>query len=84
MASQIQKPIFHPYDYSYGSNVNILTWIGNQFEDYITHNCLEYHQDTDHARILNIRRSVSGIIHNSSSAEAHSAERVSAEFNSAD
>ena len=37
--------------------------IGNQVEDYTTHNCLEFHQDADYARILNIRRSVSVILH---------------------
>ena len=46
-----------------GSNVVSLTWSGNQIEDYTTHNCLECHQYADHARILNRRRSVSGIIH---------------------
>ena len=36
---------------------------GNQVEVRTTKHCLECHQDADHARILNIRRSVSGIIH---------------------
>ena len=39
------------------------TWSGNQVEYHTTQNCLEFHQDADHARILNRRRSVSGIIH---------------------
>ena len=40
-----------------------MTCSGDQVEDYTTQNCLEYHQDADHARIMNIRRSVSGMIH---------------------
>ena len=32
-------------------------------EDYTTKYCLEYHQDADNTRIINIRLSVSGIIH---------------------
>ena len=38
-------------------------WSGDHVEDYKTHNCLECHQDVDHAQILNIQWSVSGIIH---------------------
>ena len=57
------KPIVCPSNYYYGSIFIILTWSGNQFEYHTTHNCLEYHQDEDHAIIINIRRSVSGIIH---------------------
>ena len=40
-----------------------LTLSGNQVENYTTHNCLECHQYADHAIILNIRGSVSGIVH---------------------
>ena len=64
IASHPHKPIFYPSDYYDGSNVIRLTWIGNQVEDYTTQNCLECHQNIDHAIISNIRRSVSGIIHN--------------------
>ena len=56
------KPIIYPSNY-YGSNVIIITWIGNQVEDYTTHNCLECHQDVDHDIIINRRLSVSGIIY---------------------
>ena len=48
---------------AYGSNLIIITWSGNQVEDYTTYNCLECHQDVDHAIIINRRRSVSGILH---------------------
>ena len=58
------KPIFYPSIYYYGSNFIILTWSGNQVEDYTTQNCLESHQDADHAINFNRRRSVSVIIHN--------------------
>ena len=57
------KTVFYPSTYHDGSNVIRLTWIGAKFEDNTTHNFLECHQDADHARILNIRRSVLGIIH---------------------
>ena len=57
------KPIFYPSNSCVGSNVISLTWSGNQVEDHTTQNCLECHQDTDHAIIINLRRSVSGIIH---------------------
>ena len=57
------KPIFYPYNYYDWSNFIRLTWSGNKVEDHTTHNCLEFHQDPDHARILNIRRSILGIIH---------------------
>ena len=63
LASHPHKPIFYP-SHSYDeSNVIRLTWSGNQVEYHTTQNCLQYHQDTDHYRILNRRRSVSGIIH---------------------
>ena len=57
------KPIFYPSNYYYGSNVIRLTWSGNQVEYYTTQNFLERHQDLDHAISLNIRQSVSGILH---------------------
>ena len=41
----------------------MLTWSGDQVEDHMTQNCLECHQDADHDIIINIRWSVSGIIH---------------------
>ena len=40
MASQPHTPIFHPYNYYYGSNFIRITWVGNKVEDYTTHNCL--------------------------------------------
>ena len=58
-----RKSIFYPPDYYDGSNVIRLTWSGNKVEDYTNHNCLECHQDEDHAIILNRRRSFSVIIH---------------------
>ena len=51
------KPIFYPSHSYDGSNVVRLSWSGNQVEDHTTQNCLEYHQDADHDRILNRRRS---------------------------
>ena len=63
MASHPHKPIFYPSNYYDGSNFIRLTWSGNQVEYHTTQNILECHQDADHARILNRRRSVSGIIH---------------------
>ena len=62
MASHPHKPIFYPSNYYDGSNVISLTWSRNQVEDHTTHNCFEFHQDADHAIIINRRRSVSGII----------------------
>ena len=35
----------------------------NQVEEHTTHNALEFHQYSDHARNINIRQSVSGILH---------------------
>ena len=61
--SHPHKPIFYPSNYYDGSNVIIITWSGNQFEDYTTNNCFECHQDDDHAIILKRRRSVSGILY---------------------
>ena len=61
--SQHHKPIFHPSNYYDGSNVTIITWSGNKFEDYTTQNVLECHKDADNYMINNIRRSVLGIIH---------------------
>ena len=63
MSSQPYKPIFYPSNYYYGSNIVRIICNGNQVEDYTTHNCLEFHQDADHAIIINIRLSVSGILH---------------------
>ena len=56
------KPFFYPSNSYYGSNLIILAWIGYKFEDYTTQNCLEFNQDADHARIIDRRPSVSGII----------------------
>ena len=56
------KHMFYPSNYYYGSNLIRLTWSGTEVEYYKTHNCLEFHQGVDHARILNRRRSVSEII----------------------
>ena len=61
--SHPHKSIFYPSNYYDGSNIIRLTLSGNQSEDHTTHNCLDFHQDADHARILNIRRSVLVIIH---------------------
>ena len=55
--------IYHPSISYDGSNVIRLTCSGNQVEEHTTQNCLECHQDADHARILNRRRTVSDIIH---------------------
>ena len=63
LASHPHKNIFYPSTSYDGSNFTRLTWSGNQFEYYTTHNCLEYHQYADHDIILNRRRSVSVIIH---------------------
>ena len=63
MASHPNKPILYPSNYYDGPNVIRLKWSGNQVEYHTTQNCLELHQDADHARILNQRRSFSGIIH---------------------
>ena len=61
--SHPHKPIFYPSNYYDGSNVIIITWSGNQVKDYTIHIFLEFHQDVDHARILNRRHLVSGVIH---------------------
>ena len=63
MASHPHNPIVYPSNSYDGSNVIRLTWSGNQVEYHTTQNFLECHQDADHARIINRRRSVSGIIH---------------------
>ena len=62
LAIHPHKPIFYPSNSYDGSNVIRLTRSGNKVEDHTTQNGLECHQDADHIRILNIRRSVSGII----------------------
>ena len=64
LASHPHKPILYPSNSYDGSNFIRITWSGDQVEDHTTHNCLEYHQDADHATIINRRRSVPGIIHN--------------------
>ena len=64
LASHPHKPIFYTFNSYDESNVIRLTYSGNQVEDYTTPNCLKRHQDADHAIILNIIRSVSGINHN--------------------
>ena len=61
--SNSHKPIFYTSNSYDGSNFIRITWIGNQVEYHTTQNCLECHQNSNHARILNRRRSVSVIIH---------------------
>ena len=63
LASHLHKPIFYPSNYYDISNVIRLTWIGNKFEDYTNHNCLEFHQDADYDIIISRKRSDSGILH---------------------
>ena len=63
LSSHSYKPIFYPSDAYDGSNFIRLIWSGNQVEDYTIHNFLEWHQDVDHAIIINRIRSISGIIH---------------------
>ena len=63
LASHPNKPIFYIYNYYDGSDVISFIWSGNKFEYHTTHIFLEYHQDTDHAIIINRRRLVSGILH---------------------
>ena len=60
--SHPHKTIFYPFIYYDGSNHIRLTWSGNQVEEYTTQTCLECHEGIDHARIINTRYSVSGII----------------------
>ena len=62
MASHPHKTIFYPSNTYDGSNFLRLIWSGNQVEEYIAQNKLECHQDADNSRILNIRRSVLGIM----------------------
>ena len=57
------KNTFYPSTVDDGSNVISLTRSGNQVEDYTTHNCMEYEQDSDNDQIINIRWYMSGIIH---------------------
>ena len=38
--SHLHKPIFYPYNSYDGSDIIRLTFIGNRFEYYTTHNCL--------------------------------------------
>ena len=63
LASHPHITICHPYNSYDGSDVIILTWSRNQYEDHTTRNCLECNHDAYHAIILNKRRSVLGIIH---------------------
>ena len=63
LASHPHKPIFYPSNKYDGSDVIRLTWRGDKFEEYTTQIFFKFHQDADHARILNRRWSVSGIIH---------------------
>ena len=64
LASHPYKIIFYPYNYCYGSNVIRLIWSGNQVKYYTTWNHLEPRQDKDCVKIINRRRSVSGVINN--------------------
>ena len=63
LASQPHKPIFYHSTYYDRSNVIRIIWSGNKVEYHTTQNCLECNQYADHSRIINRRRSVSGIIH---------------------
>ena len=56
LASHLDIPIFYHYNSYDGSNVTRVTWKGNKVEDQTTQNCLECHQDADHARIIIRRR----------------------------
>ena len=56
MGSNPHKRIFYPSNYYDVSNSTRLTWSGDTFEDYTTHNFLECHQDVDNAIIINRRR----------------------------
>ena len=61
--SHPHKHIFYPYYYYDISNIIRLAWNGNQVEDCTTQNCLECHQEADHAIIINTRQSLSVIIY---------------------
>ena len=63
MASRPHKPIFYPSSYYDGSNITSSSWSGNQVKDHAAQNCMGCHQYMDHDIIINMRRSVSGIIH---------------------
>ena len=63
MSSHPYKPILYPSNSYDGSNFIRLTYRGNKVEDYTNHNSLEFHQYAEHAIIINIRHSVSGILH---------------------
>ena len=60
--SHPHKSIFSPSNSYDGSNCIRITWNGNQFKEYTTQSFLECHLYADFARVINIRRSVSGII----------------------
>ena len=53
MASHPHNTIFYPSNSYDGSNFIRLTLIVNQVEYHKTQNYLEFHQDADHARIIN-------------------------------
>ena len=63
LANQPHKTIFYPSNYYDGSNFTRLKWSWNQVEYQKTHNFLECHQYAYYNRIINRRRSVSGILH---------------------
>ena len=63
MASHTHKPIFYISNSYDGSNVIRIIWSGNKVEYHTTQNYLECNKYADHSIIINIRRSVSGIIH---------------------
>ena len=63
LANHTHKPIFYRSNYYDGSNCIIIKCSGNQVEYHTTHHCLEFHQDAYHARTINRRCSVLGIIH---------------------
>ena len=64
LASHPHKTISYPSNSYDESNVISITWSGNNVEDHKTHNCLECHQDADHAIIIIRKRLILSIIHN--------------------
>ena len=64
LAIHSHKTIFYPSNSYDDSNVIRLTWSENKFKDYTTQNCLKCYQYDDYSRMINIRRPVSGILHN--------------------
>ena len=63
LASNSHKTIFYPSNSYDVSKFIRLTWSGNQVEDHKTQIFLECNQNSDHARFINRRRSVSGILY---------------------